>query len=106
MKRLKAFTKPLESTVIGWLVFAFLLPCLALWNGIGGLATGEINIRGADVVGLPARLYGAGMICFGIGTLALPRFHGDDSTFHSTRVLAGGLLFVIFLLAGTISLFV
>lgn len=81
--------------------FAFILPGVALWNGGSGLAHGEINIRGADVTGLSARLYALGMICFGIGSLALPRFHKEYSTLQATRLLGG---MILFLLAGTIAL--
>jgi len=104
MKRPSIFDKPLGSTLIGWLIFAFLLPGIALWNGIGGLIAGEISIRGAEVLGMPARLYALGMIFFGLGTLAVPRFHEEYSTFHATRLLAGGVLFAVLIVAGSIGL--
>lgn len=105
MKRSGVFSKALEKTLVGWLVFSFVLPAIAIWSGFHGLVDGEVNIRGADVSGLPARLYGAGFISFGIGALAQPRSDEPNSSFHAIRILAGSILALLLVIAASIGLF-
>ncbi|MEP4078095.1 hypothetical protein [Haloferula sp.] len=106
MKLPGIFTKALEETLLGWLVFSFVIPAFALWSGISGLIHGEINVRGADVSGLSARLYAAGFISVGVGMLAQSRHNDGGSSFHAVRLLAGVSLGLLFIIAGTICLFI
>ena len=101
----KIFTQALEETLIGWLIFSILLPLAALWGGMNGLMNGSINIRGANVDDLAAKICSASWIAYGLGTLAIPRKQGSLSNFNTYRIVIGLTAFVLLLLLGTVFLF-
>jgi hypothetical protein len=85
------------------------MPLAIIVVGLKALITGQMNVRGADVSGLSAYLYGSAFVVLGVALFAQPSTtafrKGDVSRFSLMRLWIGIGLFALLIIAATVSLF-
>ncbi|WP_411826691.1 hypothetical protein [Luteolibacter sp. AS25] len=103
LKRLwRSLKFSLTDNSVGWLVLSVPIPCFALWIGFGGIFRQMITVKGAEVTGISAILYGCAFVSLGLGTLLMPRPRACG--FHLFRTLLFLVIAAAFLMAGAISM--